>query len=69
MKGPACVGRKQTCTEKIGDKLSAAFFSRSNGRDDHKRFFTTFAYQLAAHNTEYHAITPFWTARFVEMKR
>lgn len=55
--GPAGVGKSalaQTCAEAARGKLAAAFFfSRSNGRDDPRRFFTSIAYQLATKNLLY----------------
>lgn len=51
LKGPAGVGKSaiaQTCAERLGKKLGAAFFfSRSNSRDDSTRLFTSVAYQVA----------------------
>ncbi|KXN83787.1 hypothetical protein AN958_01064 [Leucoagaricus sp. SymC.cos] len=52
MRGPAGVGKSaiaQTCAERLKElgQLGAAFFFSINGRNDHRRFFPTLAYQLS----------------------
>ncbi|KXN80736.1 hypothetical protein AN958_08105 [Leucoagaricus sp. SymC.cos] len=63
MKGPAGVGKSaiaQTCAERVKDvgQLGAAFFFSINGRNDHRRFFPSLAYQLSTILPDYrHLIT------------
>ncbi|KXN80735.1 hypothetical protein AN958_08104 [Leucoagaricus sp. SymC.cos] len=63
MKGPAGVGKSaisQTCAERVKDvgHLGAAFFFSINGRNDHRRFFPSLAYQLSTILPDYrHLIT------------
>ncbi len=57
MQGPAGVGKStlaQSCAEKVGDQLGAAFFfSRPNKRNISTRLFPSLAYQLAMKHPAY----------------
>ncbi|KXN85500.1 hypothetical protein AN958_11238 [Leucoagaricus sp. SymC.cos] len=61
MRGPAGVGKSaiaQTCTERVKElgELGAAFFFSVNGRNNHRRFFPTLAYQLSTMLPEFREI-------------
>jgi hypothetical protein len=58
MWGPAGVGKSalaQTCAEKVKEmgNLGAAFFFSINGRNNHRSFFVTLAYQLSTVLSDY----------------